>query len=135
MNEPNQAPPPPPEGSKPETGQTSGPPPEAPRSESGRADAPPPGGSPPFSGHSAGAKPVRPYLIESILVTICCCSPFGIAGIVFAVLVNKKQQEGDRAGAEQMSNWALAMCALGIAAGLSIYTLGLIGWLPFALIA
>ena len=30
------------------------------------------------------------WLVESILVTIFCCLPFGIAGIVFASQVNSK---------------------------------------------
>jgi len=27
---------------------------------------------------------MKNYLVESIVVTICCCLPFGIAAIVFA---------------------------------------------------
>ena|ERR1700733_10300267 len=43
------------------------------------------------------------WLVESILVTIFCCLPFGIAGIVFASQVNSKYQSGDYAGALQAS--------------------------------
>ncbi|MFZ3275199.1 MAG: CD225/dispanin family protein, partial [Lutibacter sp.] len=39
------------------------------------------------------------YLIESILVTIFCCLPFGIVGIVFAAQVNAKFDAGDYEGA------------------------------------
>ena len=38
---------------------------------------------------------IKNYLVESILVTICCCLPFGIAAIVFAAQVNGKLQAGD----------------------------------------
>lgn len=37
----------------------------------------------------------RNYLVESILVTIFCCQPFGIVGIVFASQVNSKHASGD----------------------------------------
>ncbi len=49
--------------------------------------------------------PPRPknWLVESILTTIFCCLPFGIAGIVFAAQVNSKYSSGDYAGALQAS--------------------------------
>jgi hypothetical protein len=45
--------------------------------------------------------PPRPknWLPESILVTIFCCLPFGIVGIVFASHLNAKYDAGDYAGA------------------------------------
>ena len=43
------------------------------------------------------------YLVESILVTIFCCQPFGIAGIVFASQVNSKYANGDYEGALKAS--------------------------------
>ncbi len=57
---------------------------------------------------NAGIPPVRPknWLVESILVTIFCCLPFGIAGIVFASQVNSKYDAGDYAGAEKASRQA-----------------------------
>lgn len=71
---------------------------------------------------SGGAPPVRPknYLVESILVTIFCCLPFGIPGIVFASQVNSKYDAGDYAGAEKASKqaktWTLVSFIIGIAA-------------------
>lgn len=47
--------------------------------------------------------PPKNWLVESILVTIFCCLPFGIAGIVFATQVNSKWASGDQAGALQAS--------------------------------
>ena len=39
------------------------------------------------------------YLVQSILVTIFCCLPFGIAAIVFAAQVNGKIEAGMTAAA------------------------------------
>lgn len=52
-----------------------------------------------------GTPQVQPknWLVESILVTIFCCLPFGIAGIVFATQVNSKYAAGDYAGALKAS--------------------------------
>ncbi|MHB1108479.1 MAG: CD225/dispanin family protein [Lutibacter sp.] len=50
--------------------------------------------------------PPKNYLIESILVTIFCCLPFGIAGIVFAAQVNAKFEMGDYEGAKKASEEA-----------------------------
>jgi hypothetical protein len=46
------------------------------------------------------------WLVESILATIFCCLPFGVAGIVFAAQVNSKYDSGDYAGAIQASKEA-----------------------------
>jgi len=43
------------------------------------------------------------YLVESILVTIFCCPPLGIVGIVHASKVNRFYDSGDVANAEQAS--------------------------------
>lgn len=59
------------------------------------------------------------WLVESILATLFCCLPFGIAGIVFAVQVNSKYQSGDYAGALQASKeagkWTKISFWIGIA--------------------
>jgi hypothetical protein len=47
--------------------------------------------------------PPKNWLVESILATIFCCMPFGIAGIVFASQVNSKYAAGDYEGALQAS--------------------------------
>ena len=39
--------------------------------------------------------PPKNYLVESILVTIFCCMPFGVVGLVFAAQVNSKFEAGD----------------------------------------
>jgi len=52
--------------------------------------------------------PPRPknWLVESILATIFCCLPFGVAGIVFAAQVNSKYDAGDYEGALKASKEA-----------------------------
>jgi len=64
--------------------------------------------------------PVQPknYLVESILVTMCCCQPLGIVGIVFASQVNSKYASGDYEGAIQASKEAKKWITWGFAIGL-----------------
>lgn len=65
---------------------------------------------------------IRPknYLIEAILVTLCCCQPFGIVGIVFASQVNSKYATGDYLGAEQASRDAKKWLTIGAVSGIII---------------
>jgi Interferon-induced transmembrane protein len=72
--------------------------------------------------------PPRPknWLVESILVTIFCCLPFGIAGIVFASSVNSRYDMGDYAGAlvqsQQAGKWTKIGFWVGIG-GIVLYIL------------
>ena len=63
------------------------------------------------------------YLIESILVTIFCCLPFGIAGIVFSSQVNSKFSSGDYQGAQEASDSAKKWMKWGIISGVAILLL------------
>ena len=60
------------------------------------------------------------YLVQSILVTIFCCLPFGIVAIVFAAQVNGKLQAGDLNGAMESSRKAKMWSWLGFGIGLGI---------------
>lgn len=60
------------------------------------------------------------YLVESILVTIFCCQPFGIVGIVFASQVNSKYVSGDYEGAKRASKDAKKWMTWGFVSGLVI---------------
>lgn len=60
------------------------------------------------------------YLVESILVTIFCCLPLGVVGIVFAAQVNSKYDAGDYAGAEQASKQAKQFMMWGLIVGLVV---------------
>lgn len=60
------------------------------------------------------------YLVESILVTIFCCQPFGIVGIVFASQVNSKYAVGDYDGAQRASEEAKKWMKWGLISGLIV---------------
>lgn len=61
---------------------------------------------------------IRNYLVQAILVTLCCCMPFGIVGIVYAAQVNSKAAAGDLAGAQAAANNAKLWSWIGFACGL-----------------
>ncbi len=78
-----------------------------------------------------GNTPPKNWLVESILVTILCCLPFGIAGIVFASQVNTKFAAGDYAGAEKASQDAAKWTKIGFfigLAGLVLYMILIFGF-------
>lgn len=70
--------------------------------------------------HPQGQMPPKTWLIESILATLLCCLPFGIAGIVFASSVESKFYAGDIEGAYRASSeakkWTTISFCIGIAA-------------------
>lgn len=72
------------------------------------------GGS--FGGH------VENHLVKAILVTLCCCLPFGIVSIVHASSVNGKLAAGDYEGAriasEKANTWGNWGLGLGIVVNL-----------------
>lgn len=74
-------------------------------------------------------KPPRTWLVESILVTIFCCLPFGIVGIVNAAKVETRFSSGDIGGAQRSSREAGKWTQIGFWIGISgvvIYALFLI---------
>ncbi|MBC7782518.1 MAG: CD225/dispanin family protein [Burkholderiales bacterium] len=95
--------------------------------------SPQPPGMPPAYAAPPGASPYQPlsyqgaappnYLVQSILVTICCCLPFGIVGIVYAAQVNSKFQGGDHAGAQLASANAKRWSMIGLICGIVINVL------------
>lgn len=60
------------------------------------------------------------YLVQAILVTIFCCMPFGIPGIVFAAQVNGKIASGDIDGAMESSRKAKMWCWISFGVGLAV---------------
>ena len=70
--------------------------------------------------------PPKNWLVESILVTIFCCLPFGIAGIVFASQVSSKWGSGDYAGAQKASQEAGKWTKIGFFVGIGFCVLYLI---------
>lgn len=61
------------------------------------------------------------YLVFAILVTIFCCLPFGIVGIVKASNVSKAFISGDYVGAELASKQAKTWSIVGLCCGLLVY--------------
>lgn len=66
-------------------------------------------------------RPPKTWLVESILVTLFCCLPFGIAGIVNAAKVESRFYAGDIEGANRSSadakKWTTISFWIGIAVG------------------
>jgi len=58
------------------------------------------------------------YLAQSITVTLCCCLPLGIVGIVYAAQVDSKWNAGDFVGANlaaaNAKKWTLIGFGLGV---------------------
>ncbi|HEY0140081.1 MAG TPA: CD225/dispanin family protein [Thermoanaerobaculia bacterium] len=69
----------------------------------------------------AAPPPIPNYLIPSVLVTLCCCTPLGIVALVYGSQVNSKLLAGDIAGAQASSKnartWMLIGLVIGILAG------------------
>lgn len=85
-------------------------------------------------GTPGGAAPQQPpmqpmpktWLVESILVTIFCCLPFGIVGIVNAAAVSSSYNMGNFALAQEKSNAAKKWTMWGLIAwgiGLVLYVI------------
>lgn len=81
----------------------------------------------PYSSTPIGTPPGSPrpknWLVESILVTLFCCLPFGIVGIINASSVNTKYDMGDYAGAVHASEQAGKWTKIGLFVGLGAYVL------------
>lgn len=118
------APPPPPD---------MGPPPqEGPAKDSAwiSGESPAMGGQPQQQTYSYQPAPDIPnFLVQSILVTICCCLPLGIPAIVFAAQVNGYIAAGDLQRAQDASNKAKMFSWWAFGLGLAINLI-----YPFAMV-
>ena len=81
----------------------------------------------------APAVVVPNYLIQSVLVTLCCCLPFGIPAIVYAAQVNSKLAAGDIAGAREASKNARTWCWVSFGCGVIAAVVYFMMWLLGAL--
>ncbi|MFN0081318.1 MAG: CD225/dispanin family protein [Ferruginibacter sp.] len=68
-------------------------------------------------------QPPKNWLAESILVTLFCCLPFGIAGIVNAAQVSSKFAAGDYDGALLASQEAGKWTKIGFWVGIGVIAL------------
>ncbi len=71
-------------------------------------------------GRPRGGANIPNYLVQSILVTLCCCLPFGIAAIVNAAQVNGHIASGNYDAAQRASDNAKKFALIGLVAGLII---------------
>lgn len=81
------------------------------------------GGTGPVTG---GGPQIPNYLVQSILVTLCCCLPLGIVAIIFSAQVNSKLAQGDYAGAQEASNKAKMFAWIGFGLGIVAIILSMI---------
>ena len=82
---------------------------------------------PPASGAETGSVPN--YLIPAI-ISLFCCLPLGIVGVIFAAQVNGKVAAGDTAGALESAKKAKMFSFIAIGLGL----LGIVGYVLFVVI-
>jgi hypothetical protein len=60
---------------------------------------------------------VSNHLVQAIMVTVCCCLPFGIVSIVYAAQVNGKVALGDLVAAREYSQKAKLWAWVGFGCG------------------
>jgi hypothetical protein len=60
------------------------------------------------------------YLVQSILLTLFCCLPFGIVAIVYSSQANGKATAGDYTGAMAAARSAKTWCWAAFGTGLGI---------------
>lgn len=78
---------------------------------------------------TAEALPPRPatFLAWSIILTLCCCTPFSLAAVVTGALTTQRYNRGNYEGAQRMSNVTEWLVIISI-------TLGIVG-LPVSMLA
>jgi hypothetical protein len=70
---------------------------------------------------------IRPktWLVESILVTLCCVNLLGVIGIIYAIRVESRFNAGDVAGAEDASSkaklWTIISLCVGVGAWVIVW--------------
>lgn len=71
-----------------------------------------------------------PYLVLSIISTVCCCLPFGIVGIVFSVKINSALNAGNYEEAAQNAKmakiWTIVSFVVGLVVGILYFIFGII---------
>lgn len=70
-----------------------------------------------------GGYPPKNYLTESILVTLFCCLPLGIVGIINAAKVQDLWRQGDKIGAQMAADEAKKWCKYSLIAAVVVVVL------------
>ena len=70
--------------------------------------------------------PIPNYLVWSILVTLFCCVPFGIVGIVYSVMADNAKQYGDFARAIECAKKAKLWLLIGFIPMVIFYAIYLV---------
>lgn len=72
--------------------------------------------------YGASQQPINNFLIPAILVTVLCCQPLAIIGIVFAIMSKNATKTGDITKATQMAKYAKITTII-------LFVLGLVSWI------
>lgn len=78
-------------------------------------------------GSVLAAQPARPatFLGWSIVLTLCCCTPFSIAAIVCGAVTNSRYNNGDYDGARRMSRATEWLVIIAITLGIVFMPIGM----------
>jgi hypothetical protein len=76
-------------------------------------------GGPPGAGTQ-----VPDYFVQSILATLCCCLPAGIASIVYASKARSNRDSGNIPAALEASKQAKMWLIIAVVAGLAVGVIG-----------
>ena len=93
-------------------------PPEQPQTPPARPQTPPAQPQTPPEQPAGPQINQTPYLVCSILVTLLCCLPLGVAGIIFATKINSALMNGDYAAAQAAAKKSKLFSIIGAAGGL-----------------
>lgn len=61
------------------------------------------------------------YLVPAIVLSLCCCPPFGLIALIFSAQVNSRLAAGDGAGAQTASRRARILTIIGFIAAVLVW--------------
>ena len=75
---------------------------------------------PPYQQNQGDTVNWVPYLVLSIISTLCCCIPFGIVAIVFSAKINSAVTSGNMEEANKAAKTAKIWIIVAVVAGLIV---------------